>query len=355
MRFHVVGLPSNITSSTDSCAFTALTGNFIKMMASLGHQVYHYGVGCKEKCTENIVIGKPETMDWTGTESYWPKYNQNIIDEVNKRKQHGDFVCVINGILNKPLLALTDVMVVEYAIGYNHTFAAYRVFASNAHMHRVYGAECGLDPDGYFYDAVIPHYLDPLEYTLETNKKDYYLYIGRLIKRKGVHIAVETCKKLGVKLILAGQGCIKVDRNKIYCEDGETYEGDNLEYVGTVSGQVRLKLYQNAIATFAPTIYLEPFGLTVLESQFTGTPVITTAWGAFPETVEQGKTGFCCRTLNDFVQAAQNVKKLSPRTIREFSTYKFGINQIRHQYQHYFESLSDLWSDGWYTIHERIK
>ncbi len=352
MRFHVVGLPSSVTSSKSSCAFTALTGNFIKMMASLGHSVYHYGIGCKEQCTENIIVGKLETMDWSGIASYWPKYNQNIINEINKRKQRGDFVCVINGILNKTISVLTDVLVVEYAIGYNHTFANHRVFASNAHMHRIYGAENGLDPDGRYYDAVIPHYLDPLDYPLQTEKKDYYLYIGRLVKRKGVKIAVETCKHLGVKLILAGQGCTKVEGDKIYCDDGEIYEGKNLEYVGIVSGAERLKLYQNAVATFAPTIYLEPFGLTVLESQFTGTPTITTAWGAFPETVEQGQTGFCCRTLNDFVQAAKNVRQLDPRRIQEFANYKFGLNQIRHQYQHYFESLADLWGNGWYTVRE---
>ena len=168
--------------------------------------------------------------------------------------------------------------------------------------------EGGFDPDGQFYDAVIPNYLNPADYPFQPDggQGDYYLYLGRLIKRKGIHIAVETCKRLGAKLKIAGQGCIKVEGNRIHCADGEVYEGDNLEYVGFATGAKRAALYQNAIATFVPTTYIEPFGAVAIESQMAGTPAITTDFGAFPETVEHGKTGFRCHTLDHFLFAARN-------------------------------------------------
>lgn len=285
--FHIVGLPSTRTSGYSECQFTALTGNFIRMMKSLGHKVIHYGVGCDEACDEDVVVRQPVTMDWTGKASYWSTYNQAVVTEINKRKQRGDFVCIINGTLNRPLEALTDVMVVEFAIGYNGTFAKYRVFASYGHFHKIRGAEGGFDPESKFYDCVIPHFLNPESFPIKTVKGDYFLYIGRLIKRKGVHIASETCKRLGVKLILAGSGCTKVEGNKIHCEDGGVYEG---EYAGFVTGKQRLELYRNAIATFCPTEYIEPFNMTTIESQMTGTPILSTDWGSFPEIVEHGKT-----------------------------------------------------------------
>lgn len=341
------------------------------MMHGLGHEVYHYGVEGSEvdDCTTKhvqilsrkeqvgffgeYVPGALYEVDWSGKAPYWKLTNDRAAAAINEHKRPGDFVCVIMGTLNEPLAkAVAPATVVEYGIGYNGTFAPYRVFESYAHMHKIWGAQGGFDPDGRFYDAVIPNYLNPADFPLCLEKDDYYLYLGRLIKRKGIHIAVETCKRLGVKLKIAGQGCAKVEGNRIYCTDGEVYEGSNLEYVGFAAGEKRARLYQKAIATFVPTTYIEPFGAVALESQMAGTPAITTDFGAFPETVEHGKTGFRCHTLNEFVWAAQNAPALNPFYIRERAVARYSMDVVRWQYQTYFERLADLWGKGWYAIHK---
>jgi len=308
------------------------------MMKSLGHTVYHYGVGCDVECDEDIIVMDAVEMDWSGASPFWKIYNERIIHSINLRKSPRDFVCVINGHLNQMLEQIAGVQVVEYAIGYNGTFAKYRVFASNAHMHKVWGAEGGLDPDGKWYDTVIPHYLDVNEYPVGPCKRDYFLYIGRQDTRKGFQIAIDTCKLLGVKLKIAGG-------TKVY-QDGL------IEYVGTVVGEQRLNLYQNAIATFCPTIYIEPFNMTAIESQMLGTPVITSHFGAFTENVRHGIDGFNCRTLNQFVHATKSAEFLDNQSIRLHAINTWGIDTIRHQYQEYFESLTDLWDGGWSTLHE---
>ena len=293
MRFHVVALPHTQTNMNHSaCAFTMKSFHFCQMMHSLGHEVFHYGVEgsqVRDCCVEDVTIlsqveqegffGKymPDALyevDWSGNAPYWKLLHDRAAAEINKRKQPGDFVCVMTGRLCEPLAAAvgTDVMVVEYGIGYNGPFAKYRVYESYAHMHKIWGAQGGLDPDGRLYDAVIPNYLNPDDYPFQAEKGNYYLYLGRLIRRKGIHIAVEACKRLGVKLKIAGQGCTKVEGNRIYCADGEVYEGDNLEYVGFATGAKRASLYQNAIATFVPTTYVEPFGAVAIESQMAGPP-----------------------------------------------------------------------------------
>lgn len=337
MRFHVVGLPSTITNDKSPCGFTSLAANFIKMMKYLGHTVYHYGVGCDVECDEHIQIMNPVSMDWSGSAQYWPVYNQTVIDEINLRKCQGDFVCVINGWLNKSLKNIPHTLTVEYAIGYNGTFADYRVFASHSHMNKIWGAESGYDPDGKFYDTVIPHYLDATQYPLKESTSNYFVYMGRLIARKGIQIAINTCKEIGAKLLIAGNGDLEIHDSCV-------------ELVGPVYGEDKIKLLQGAIAMFAPTQYIEPFNLAVIESQMVGTPVITTDFGAFPENVIHGATGFTCRTLNDFIQSAKLVQTLDPYQIKLLTEARYDIQRVCHLYQKYFEDLMDLWGLGWSTI-----
>jgi glycosyltransferase involved in cell wall biosynthesis len=150
---------------------------------------------------------------------------------------------------------------------------------------------------------------------------------------------------------MAGQGCAKVEGNRIHCADGEVYEGDNLEYVGFATGEKRARLYQNAKGVFVPTTYVEPFGAVAIEGQFAGTPAITTDWGAFPETVEHGKSGFRCHTLNEFVWAAKHVGDLDPQYIHARAVRLYAMDNVRWCYETYFKQLGDLWGAGWYAQH----
>lgn len=368
MRFHVVALPHTWTAMSHSaCAFTMKILHFCQMMDSLGHEVIHYGVeGSEVPCKHVEIMSRAEQesyfgpyspdalyqVDWSGNAQYWKDFNSRCITEINSRKQRGDFLCCMAGSLNRVLAngVGPDVIAVEYGIGYNGTFAQYRVFESYAHMHKIWGAEGGYDPDGKFYDAVIPNYLNPDDYPFKVEKQDYFLYLGRLITRKGINIAVQTCNQIGAKLIVAGQGMRSYENGILTCEDGGVYEG--VEYVGFATGQKRADLFSNAKGVFVPTTYIEPFGAVAIEAQMAGTPAITTDFGAFTETVEHGKTGYRCHTLDHFVWAAKNIHKLDPKYIHDRAVANYSMDSVRWKYQEYFEMLTDLWGQGWNEIHE---
>ena len=380
MRFHVVGLPhTTLGMEHSACAFSMKARHVIQMLESLGHKCFHYGVEGSDIgnwCVEDVtVLSRKEQegffgpydanalydVQWTSDAPYWKLLNERAAAEINKRKQPRDFVLIITGNLSLPLVEAVegDVMVVEYGAGYNGLLprkqGRYRVYESFSHMHKLWGADDGYDPDGYWFDRVIPNYLNPEDYPLQVKKDDYYLYLGRLVKRKGIHIAVETCKRIGAKLKIAGQGCTKVERieggQRIHCADGEVYEGD-LEYVGFATGDKRAKLYGGALATFIATTYTEPFGAVAVECQFAGTPAITTDFGAFPETVIHGKTGFRCHTLNEFMWAAKEAPKLNPYVIHQHAVANYSMDVVRWRYESYFNQLQDLWGEGWYAQHD---
>jgi len=377
MRFHVIGLPHTQTHRRHcACAYTMKVLNFCRMMKSLGHEVVHYGAeGSQVECDEHVqtislaeqllLIGPHDyrrhtySVPWDHELPHWQLANSRTIVELLRRAQQRDFLCLIGGGAQKPIadaVTRAGVLPVEFGIGYTGTFAPYRVFESYAHMHTLYGAaHPSGDTDGRFCDCVIPNYYDPEDFPAGEGRGGYFLYIGRLIRRKGIQIAVDTAGQLGARLLVAGQGCKETQPGRIVADDGSVYEAEGLEYAGFADIRRRAQLMGAARAVFVPTLYLEPFGGVNAEAQFCGTPVITTDWGAFPETVEQARTGYRCRTLRQFVDAAQNVDRLNRHYIRTRAQQRWSMWNIRHRYQAYFEQLYDLWDAGWYSLPDDLK
>jgi len=253
---------------------------------------------------------------------------------MQERIQPKDFICLIGGYSQKAIAdAFPNHISVEFGIGYPGTFAKFRVFESYAWMHSIYAQHrLASEVDGNFFDAVIPGYLEPHMFPLQEQSEDYYLFIGRLIDRKGYRIAQEVCEALGKRLILAGAG---------------PQEGYG-EFVGVVGPEERARLYGGAIATFVPTQYIEPFGNVVIESHMCGTPTITTDWGAFTETNIEGLTGYRCRTFAEFCDATEKVKELNRVAIRDTAVNKYSLEAIAPRYEQYFRRLETLWNNGWY-------
>lgn len=370
-RFHVIGRPWTKTNKTYcACAFTQKVLNFCKMMHEAGHHVTHYGAeGSTPQCSEHVNVittdeqyrffgipdpQKIDSVSYDPNEIYWKIFNSRTASEILTRHQERDFVCIIDGGANRPIADLLNTCklhVVEYGIGYSNRFAPFQVFESYSHMHSMYRLDHH-DPDGNFYHAVIPNYFDPNDFPEGKGDQNYYLFLGRLIPRKGVNIAVKTTQEINAELWIAGQGGIQTEIGIIKTDFGEIH-GKHIKYLGHVNTQKRAEIIGNAIAVFCPTMYIEPFGGVNVEAQLCGTPVITTDWGAFPETVEHGKTGYRCRTLEQFVWAAKNVHSLDRNYIRKRAMEKYSLNKVQSMYEEYFSMLYDLWDGGWDTLKSR--
>ena len=99
--------------------------------------------------------------------------------------------------------------------------------------------------------------------------------------------------------------------------DVHKFQGKNMDFIGAVTGDTKLELFKKAKAILVPTQYVEPFGIVVIEAMMSGTPVISSDFGAFVETVDHGKTGYRCRTLGDYLAAISSVEKLDRKYIAD--------------------------------------
>lgn len=357
LRFHLLGLAHLETNKNNSsCAYTQKIIKLAKMIKKYGHTIYFYGVeGSEVTCDEFIQVSTQETLlkaygDYDRStllfkhdpnDIAYQTFNANATKAILDRKQSGDILLCPMGTYQKTIADAVGLLAIESGIGYTGVFSNYRVFESYAWMHYIYGLL--RIEDGCWYDAVIPNYFELEDFPFQQEKQDYLLYFGRIIGRKGIQIASDVAKATGNQLYVVGQGSLDNPNERLHLG-----EEKHIVYHPAVGPLERAKLLGNAKAVLMPTYYLEPFGGVNVEAQLCGTPVITSDWGAFPETVLHGETGYRCRVFEEFCWAVKNIDKINPLTCRAWAEKNYSMDRVASMYEAYFQRVSNLYRDGWY-------
>lgn len=120
-------------------------------------------------------------------------------------------------------------------------------------------------------------------YCEDLPQEDYYVTFSRLVAYKRVDLAVSACKKLGRKLVVIGAGGEMENLKKL------AGDSKDIIFTGRASDEdVRMYLNKCKALIFCPE---EDFGITPLEAQVCGRPVIGFKKGGTLETVIDGTTG----------------------------------------------------------------
>jgi glycosyltransferase involved in cell wall biosynthesis len=363
-RFHILGIPHTIsTPDYNSCAFTQKVVKLCKMLKRRGHVVIHYGhEDSNVECDEHVTVTKRYDLaksygnhDWrrkgfpnfsTDDWAYKTFYAKSI-SAIHERKEKHDFLLCSFGSGHKPVAdAHGDMIICEPGIGYpSGHFAKFKVFESYAILHAYLGLNAAATTsNALWYDAVIPNYFDLSDFQFSKEKDDYFLFLGRVYEGKGIHIAIQIAEAVGGKLIVAGPGGIdnctgRTDRSL----------SEYVEYIGVADVQTRKRLMSRAKAMLLPSTFLEPFCGVQVESMLSGTPTITTDYGAFAENNIHGVTGFRCRTFEQFVWAAKNIQSINPQSCREWAERNFSIERVGEMYEEYFWAVKNIYeNNGWY-------
>jgi glycosyltransferase involved in cell wall biosynthesis len=110
---------------------------------------------------------------------------------------------------------------------------------------------------------------------------DYFLIVSRLIPYKRIDLAVQACTELGLPLLIGGKGR---DRERL-----EAMAGPTVQFLGYVLDEDLPELMARCRAFIFPG--LEDFGITPVQAQAAGRPVIAFKGGGALDTVIPGKTG----------------------------------------------------------------
>lgn len=169
-------------------------------------------------------------------------------------------------------------------------------------------------------------------------RKTFLLFLARISYEKGPHLAIEVAKKLGRRLVIAGN-VHPVDEEYFTTMVLPGIDGDNIKYAGEADYQQKRELLLQADCLLAPITWAEPFGLFFIEAMACGTPVITFNRGSAPEVVKHGETGFVVETVDEMAEAVDYIRQISREHCRKYVQQHFDIPRMTNDYLKAYERV----------------
>lgn len=158
-------------------------------------------------------------------------------------------------------------------------------------IRRIYGQEC---------DVVYPP-VDVDQFQLTERDEGYYLVVSQLTPYKKVELAVRACERSKRRLVVIGTG--------EELKHLQTIAGEYVTLRGHASWPEVIEAFHGCRAFLYPQV--EDFGITAVEAQACGKPVLAFGQGGATETVIDGKTGlhFAEQTVESLIDAMQQLER----------------------------------------------
>ncbi|BAZ13772.1 group 1 glycosyl transferase [Calothrix sp. NIES-4071] len=184
----------------------------------------------------------------------------------------------------------------------------------------------GINPDDY------PFVAQPLE------TKPYLAFLGRFSPEKGPQHAIAIARATGWHLKMAGKVDV-ADTEFFEREIAPHIDGEQIEFLGEVGNSEKVELLGNAKVALFPITWQEPFGLVMIESMATGTPVIATNMGAVPEVIVHGVTGMVCNSYEEIAAMLPQALQLNRHDCRKHVENNFSVARMVDGYEKVYEKI----------------
>jgi glycosyltransferase involved in cell wall biosynthesis len=179
---------------------------------------------------------------------------------------------------------------------------------------------------------------DPGESKME--REDFFLFVGRIVKEKGVQILLEAFEGLpDHKIEIVGDGPEKEYLQAKY----QSY--NNIHFSGHLDKQTVFNLMKRCRSLICPSIWFEgALPLTVIEAFATGTPVIATNLGCLAESICDGYNG-CLFTVNDPTDLQKKVISFTRKEKLSSAFYKNARQTYLEKYHPdiHYESIMAIY------------
>ena len=183
----------------------------------------------------------------------------------------------------------------------------------------------------------IHHGIDVSLYRLVEKKQRYLSFIGRIAPLKGTHLAIEVAQRTGIPLKIAGD---IQPANRQYFEKKirPEIDGQLVQYIGLADLHAKNELLGNSMAMLFPIQWNEPFGLVMVEAMACGTPVLAMPGGSVPEVVQDGVSGYICRSVRSMAKRVGELN-FKPSAVRNYVEENFSVEHMVRDYVSLYDEI----------------
>jgi len=186
------------------------------------------------------------------------------------------------------------------------------------------------------YDATIHHGIELDRFSPGAGDGGYLLFLGRIHPHKGTATAIDVARRAGLPLVIAG---VVHDQEYFAREVEPRIDGSSVTFVGPVGPLDRDRLLGGAVGLLHLIDFDEPFGLSVVESMATGTPVIAYSRGSMPELVDDGVTGWLVLDPDGAVAAVRRLPGVDRERCRRTARTRFSAERMVADYEALFSRI----------------
>jgi glycosyltransferase involved in cell wall biosynthesis len=213
----------------------------------------------------------------------------------------------------------------------------YNVAAQHVHLVAISDAQRADNLD-VSYLGTVHNGIELSAYPYREEKDDFLIYIGRSNRDKGPKEAITIARRAGLALhMILKRG--EAPEREYFEREIEPLLASDIELHENVSHETKVDLLGRAAAMIFPIRWPEPFGLVMVEAMACGTPVVTTNWGAAPEVVADGVTGFRRDGDDDLVEALGHIGTISPAACRQWVEDRFSKTAMVRGYEALYDKV----------------
>lgn len=254
-----------------------------------------------------IPVGPEQQIDEMGAYSkYWPHLLDSVDCVIDHSWNKWSFILKQEGKLKCPILGWLHAPVNTMYSSLPPVEKPCMVCISKdqgSHFEALHNRECRVCYNG----------VDELLYSpLNIKRTDRFLFLARFSSVKSPDAAIEACLKAGVGLDLVGDTQITGEPELVYrCQQmalqqspnwNREKDGQQIRIIGPAKrGECVWWMSQATAMVHLNQRFREPFGLAPVEAQLTGCPVIVWDNGAMRETIQDGRTGFLVKSMEQAV------------------------------------------------------